>query len=53
MAKSSTQTRANAGMAATAASTLLGNGVNRGASEPGRARLEVHTPHRRGHEQIT
>lgn len=42
MAKSSTQTRANAGMAATAASTLLGNGVNRGASEPGRTRLEVH-----------
>ena len=27
MAKSSSQTRANAGMAATAASTLLGNGV--------------------------
>lgn len=41
MAKSSAQTSANAGMAAAATSTLLGNGVNRGASEPGRARLEV------------
>jgi hypothetical protein len=53
MAKSSAQTRANAGVAATAASTLLGNGVNRGASEPGRARLEVGKRHTRIHGHST
>lgn len=40
-AKSSSQGRSTAAAASAAASTMLGSGVDRGASEPGRPRLEV------------